>query len=155
MGDGDSQIMRQPPRDPKEPILTSQHWLAIGAYGVIITMSVLGSLVLSLTWADMKEQQAVTVSFLTLAFVQLWHVFNMRDKGSGFILNDISRNPFIWGALGLCILLLVAAVYIPVFANVLHVVNPGKEGWMLILVMSGVPFIIGQIAKFVNIKSSA
>ena len=155
VGDGDSQIMRQPPRDPKEPILTSQHWLAIGAYGVIITMSVLGSLVLSLTWADMKEQQAVTVSFLTLAFVQLWHVFNMRDKGSGFILNDISRNPFIWGALGLCILLLLAAVYIPVFANVLHVVNPGKEGWMLILVMSGIPFIIGQIAKFVNIKSSA
>jgi Ca2+-transporting ATPase len=103
----------------------------------------------------MKEQQAVTVSFLTLAFVQLWHVFNMRDKGSGFILNDISRNPFIWGALGLCILLLLAAVYVPVFANVLHVVNPGKEGWTLILVMSGIPFIIGQIANFVNIKSSA
>ncbi len=147
VGEGDTQTMKKPPRDPKEPILTSQNWLAIGGYGVMMTLSVIGALMIALIWLGMEEQQAVSVSFLTLAFVQLWHVFNMRDRGSGFIRNDITRNPFIWGALGLCIVLLLAAVYTPVFARVLRVVDPGKEGWILVLVMSSIPCLIGGVLK--------
>ena len=147
VGEGDTQTMKKPPRDPKEPILTSQNWLAIGGYGVMMTLSVIGALMIALIWVGMEEEQAVSVSFLTLAFVQLWHVFNMRDMGSGFIRNDITRNPFIWGALGLCIVLLLAAVYIPAFARVLRVVEPGKEGWILVLVMSSIPCLIGGVIK--------
>jgi Ca2+-transporting ATPase len=147
MGEGDHQIMKQPPRNPHESIVTSRHWLAIGGYGLTITVSVLGALVIALMWLGMQETQAVTVSFLTLAFTQLWHVFNMRNRGSSFLRNDITKNPFIWGALGLCILLLLATVYVPVFANVLSLTHPGKEGWVLVLVMSSIPWLIGQIAK--------
>ena len=92
-----------------------------------------------------EEEKAVTVSFLTLAFAQLWHVFNMRDKNSSIFDNAIVRNPFVWGALGLCTLLLAATVYIPILADVLHVVNPGTTGWLLILSMSLLPMIVGQI----------
>ena len=69
----------------------------------------------------------MTVSFLTLAFAQLWHVFNMRDKNSGFFNNAIVRNPFVWGALVLCSLLLAATVYVPLLAEVLNVANPGAK----------------------------
>jgi Ca2+-transporting ATPase len=150
VGEGDPQIMKQPPRDPKEPILTVRDWLAISGYGVMMTVSVLGALMVALIWLGMEEQRAVSVSFLTLAFVQLWHVFNMRDTGSGFIRNDITRNPFVWGALGLCTVLLLAAVYIPPFAQVLRVVHPGKEGWILILVMSSIPCVIGGVLKSIT-----
>jgi Ca2+-transporting ATPase len=147
VGEGDPQTMKQPPRDSKEPILSSQHWLAIGGYGAMITASVLGALMVALIWLGMDERQAVSVSFLTLAFAQLWHVFNMRDSGSTLLKNDIVRNPFIWGALGLCTVLLLAAVYIPAFAQVLRVVDPGKEGWILIIVMSIMPIVVGQSLK--------
>jgi Ca2+-transporting ATPase len=144
--------MRYSPRNPKESILTPRHWLEIGGYGLIITLSVIGSLLIALKWLQMEEQRAVTVSFLTLAFVQLWHVFNMREKGSAFLRNDITRNSFVWSALGLCIVLLLAAVYLPGFADVLHVVHPEKEGWMLVLVMSSTPLAVGQILKFLRSK---
>lgn len=147
MGEGDKQIMRYPPRNPKESILTPWHWLEIGGYGLIITLCVIGALLVALKWLQMEEQRAVTVSFLTLAFVQLWHVFNMREKGSAFLRNDITRNSFVWSALGLCIVLLLAAVYLPGFADVLHVVHPEKEGWILVLVMSSIPWVVGQILK--------
>lgn len=147
VGEGDPQIMKIPPRDPKEPIIYSRHWLAISGYGLIMTLSVLGALLLALKWLDMEARQAVSVSFLTLAFVQLWHVFNMRDTGSGIFKNDITRNAYVWGALGLCIFLILCAVYIPSFADVLKVVDPGKEGWILVIVMSLLPLIIGQIHK--------
>ena len=38
----------------------------------------LTSLVLALELLELAGNEAVTVSFLTLAFAQLWHVFNMR-----------------------------------------------------------------------------
>ena len=71
--------------------------------------------------------------------------FNMRDKNSGFFNNSIVRNPFIWGALVLCSLLLAATVYVPLLAKVLNVADPGANDWMLILIMSMVPMVVGQI----------
>jgi Ca2+-transporting ATPase len=49
------------------------------------------------------EARAVTLSFLSLVLAQLWHVFNMRDRGTHLIRNDITRNPYVWGALALCV----------------------------------------------------
>ena len=55
----------------------------------------------------------MTVTFLTVAFAQLWHVFNMRHPTSGLLRNEITRNPWIWAALALCAGLLVTAAYVP------------------------------------------
>jgi Ca2+-transporting ATPase len=100
---------------------------------------------LALNWLNLQGREPVTVSFLTLAFAQLWHAFNMRDPGSRLLRNDITTNPFLWGALALCILLLLAAVYLPGLAGVLKVVRPSREGWLLVLGMSFIPLAAGQM----------
>ena len=147
VGEGDNQTMKERPRGLKEPIITARGWYSITGYGFIITVAVFGALIIALEFFKMKESQAVTVSFLTLAFGQIFHVFNMRDRGSGLLINDITRNLYVWIAIVLCTILILAAVYIPVFADVLSVVHPGKEGWILIILMSILPLIIGQIHK--------
>ena len=93
----------------------------------------------------MNEKEAVTISFLTLAFAQLWHVFNMRDRSSGVFSNAVVRNPFIWGALALCTVLLLLTVYVPLLADILKIANPGFAGWMLIAGFSFLPLIVGQV----------
>ena len=150
VGEGDPHLMERPPRDPEEPILTRQHWLSIVGYSAVITVAVLGALALAMLWLGMEQSEAVTVSFLTLAFAQLWHVFNMRDRDSGFIRNDITQNRWVWGALALCSGLLLLAVYVPGLANLMKVRNPGAEGWGLILGMSFVPWAVGQILKEID-----
>jgi Ca2+-transporting ATPase len=144
-GEGAPGIMEQPPRDSKEPIMTRSHWLAVMGYGTLITMSVLGALALAVFWLNMEQSRAVTVSFLTLAFAQLWHVFNMRDSQSGFLRNDITRNRLVWGALLLCTALLLMTVYVPGLSHVLKVANPGLAGWIVVLVMSLLPVVISGI----------
>jgi Ca2+-transporting ATPase len=139
-------IMKEPPRKKADPIMNTGRWYSVAIYGFIITVAVLGAMAIALYYLGMDEKSAVTVSFLTLAFAQLWHVFNMRDKNSRFFNNAIIRNPFIWGALALCSLLLAATVYVPLLAEVLGVANPGIHGWMLILIMSLLPMVVGQIA---------
>jgi len=147
VGEGDPAIMERSPRDPDEPIMTRRHWLAMAGYGLTITLSVFGALLLAFNWLGMGTKQAVTVSFLTLAFAQLWHVFNMRERGSSLLRNDITGNPFVWGALVLCTGLLLAAVYVPGLADVLRVADPGTRGWAVVISMSLVPWAIGQILK--------
>jgi Ca2+-transporting ATPase len=143
----DPVVMTRPPRNPQEPIVAFGEWLAIGGYGFAITVSVLAALALALLSCGMPERQAVTVSFLTLAFAQLWHVFNMRAHTSSFFRNEITSNAFVWGALGLCSGLLLIAVYVPVLSKVLKLEYPGLKGWMLVIVLSLVPYAIGQVVK--------
>jgi P-type Ca2+ transporter type 2C len=143
-GEGDPGVMKRQPRDPSEPILTRGHWLAVGGYGMVITAAVLGALAVAQYVLDLPIEESVTMSFVTLAFAQLWHVFNMRDLGSGPLANDIVKNPFIWGALALCTGLLVAAVYLPGLSTVLKTEPLTLREWSWALAMSTLPWLLGH-----------
>jgi len=64
--------------------------------------------------------------------------------------NDIVRNGWIWGAIALCILLLLASVYLPVLSGVLKTESPGVDGWTLVIALSLLPMIIGQTIGLVQ-----
>lgn len=147
VGPGSGREMERPPRDPREPIMTRKHWRAMGIFGAVIGLPVLGSFALSLNVWGMSTEEAVTLSFLSVAFARLWHVFNMREADSGFLRNQVTSNPWVWGALGLCVGLLLLAVYLPPLAGVLDVVTPSARGWGIILVTSLVPLVLGQTLK--------
>lgn len=148
---GDPSVMEHPPREKSESVLTRPHWLSIGGYSAVITLAVLSGFTLADEWLGMSTSGAVTVSFLTLALAQLWHVFNMRDRGSSLLRNDIVRSPYIWGALVLCVGLLLMAVYVPVFAGLLELEDPGIEGWGFVLGLSLIPLLVGQLLKHVQL----
>ncbi|SMO63442.1 cation-translocating P-type ATPase [Fodinibius sediminis] len=155
VGEGEAGIMQQPPREAKESILTNRHWLGIAGYGLVITASVLGALYIGLHLLHLDAARAVTLSFLTLAFAQLWHVFNMRSRKSGIFRNMITANPWIQGALLLCVILILGALYIPPVAEILKVHPPDTIGWSVVIGMSLVPLFIGQAYKEIASKFSA
>jgi Ca2+-transporting ATPase len=144
-GESNPGIMKQPPRDKHTPILTKEHWIYVTGYGAMITCAVLGAMLISLYVLDLPERESVTISFLTLAFAQLWHVFNMRERSSSMFNNAIIRNPFIWGALALCTVLLLLTLYVPILSSVLKVANPGFQGMALMFGMSLLPLVAGQL----------
>ncbi|MFW5721689.1 MAG: cation-translocating P-type ATPase [Desulfohalobiaceae bacterium] len=147
VGRGEHAVMDMPPRPPGEPVVPTALWGMIGAYGVLIAATVLTGFWVALEHMELPKERAVTISFLTLAFTRTWHVFNMRDFGSNPFLNDVTRNPFVWGAVVLSAGLLLLAVYLPPLAMVLDMVPPGFGEWLLILGLSLVPFGIVQTAK--------
>jgi Ca2+-transporting ATPase len=152
VGRGDPGIMKAMPRSSDEPILPRGRWLAIFGYGMLLTFSVLLAFGLAFKLpgpeTDLeREELAVTISFLTLAFAQLWHIFNMRAAKTSVLSNDVTSNRFVWGALGLCTALLILVVYVPFMANVLKLSNPGWAGWLLVLAASSLTCIIGQLRR--------
>jgi P-type Ca2+ transporter type 2C len=145
VGPGDPALMRQPPRAASEPVLTRRHWLAIAAYGVLITASVLAAFGTAIVVLELDPAAAVSVSFLTLALAQILHVFNMREPSSGVLRNDVTRNRWVWGACALCIALLVAAMGIAPLARLLAVETPRGIAWAVVVAGACAPLLIGQI----------
>ena len=150
VGPGSGSEMKQPPRDPGEPVLTRRHWTEITGFAVVIASCVLGGLLLAQRWLGLPDAAAITVSFLTIAFGKLWFTFTLRDPDSGIVRNEITRNPWVWGALVLCVGLLLAAVYLPGLSGLLQTRRLGSSAWGLVLGMSLVPFAVGQALRFVQ-----
>jgi len=146
VGEGDPAVMRRAPRDPRERVLEARHWRAIALYGALLTAAVLGALAFALRVLGASHHEAVTISFLTLAFGQLWHVFDMRDVRAPIFRNAITRNPWVWAALALCSGLLLAALYVPPLAALLEVVAPTRAGWCVIAAASVAPTALAQVA---------
>ena len=144
---GDAAILNRKPRDPKKPILTRALWIVIVGNGLSITAATLGALYLAIKWLGLSVDAAVTVSFLTIAFAQLLNVFNMRDPRAHLFKNDIVENPFVWAAIVFCTLLLLFVAYFPPVAGVLHLEPPDGNSWTVILMMSTLPVLVGQIGK--------
>ncbi|HMB47513.1 MAG TPA: cation-translocating P-type ATPase C-terminal domain-containing protein, partial [Afifellaceae bacterium] len=131
-----------------EPILARRHWVTIVLFGGLITAATLAALSAALFWLDLPVADAVSVSFLTLASAQLWHVVNMRDLTTPLWNNDVVRNPYIWAATAICIALLAAAVSIPPLASVLGITGIDARGWLLVLVAGGAPVLAVETARF-------
>jgi len=138
------QVMTVPPRPSSEAIITRSHWYAILAYGLLICLPTLLGFLIARRGDGADGSYAVTVSFLTLALARTWHVFNMRGSVSGMWVNEVTRNVYVWGAVGISLTLLVAAPYVAPLATILGIRPPGMAGWSLILPLSLVPLAVAQ-----------
>jgi Ca2+-transporting ATPase len=144
-GEGEDDVLRHPPRDPREPLLGKPQWWFIAVYGAILTASTLASLLIGHYELGLHGDGLVTVSFLALAFAQLFHVFNMRGQRSGLFVNAVTRNPYVWLACALCASLLLLAVYAPPLAGPLRLEAPNVGGWSLVIATSIAPLLLGTI----------
>lgn len=146
MGEGERDVLKRPPRAPKEPILGHRQWTTIVLESVALAAGAFAALGLALS-AGWTGEAVVTTTFLTTAFAQLWHVFDMRSSRSGLVANEVTRNPWIWAAVGLCSALLAVPPYWPLGAEVLHVTPPTAAMWTIIVGCSLAPTLLIQFSR--------
>jgi len=145
-GNGSDKEMQRPPRDPREPVVSRNHWIGIVLFGMLIAVSVFIAYMSASRVLGLTQSESVTVSFIALSFAQLWHVFNIRLSSTGLINNPVTRNPLVWIAVAGCMLLVVIAVFTPGLSDFLHLVNPGLSGWILASTLALIPLVVGQVA---------
>jgi Ca2+-transporting ATPase len=68
----------------------------------------------------------------------------MRQPRSGILVNEVTRNPWLWGSLVLCTLLLAAPPYFAPLAHVLHLAPPTPAMWTVIFGLSAAPLLVTQ-----------
>ncbi len=147
VGAGDPTVLQRPPRNPGKPILTRSVWGLIIFTGLAITAATLTGFMLAQSWLGLDGDTAVTVSFLILAFAQLWNVFCMRDPRVPWLEGDIVRNPYVWAALAGCGVLLLVVVHVPLLAETLHLTRLAPETWAMVAALSLFPLLATEAGK--------
>ncbi len=129
MEPADSGLLKQPPRNPKEGILTKNFTLQLLGYGTLIAIVSMTAFYLGL---ETNPATASTMAFATLTLARLFHGFNCRSN-LPLIKLGLTSNIWSLGAFGLGTLLLVAVLTIQVFSRLFLVANLSVEqmGWIL------------------------
>ena len=142
----ESDVMRRPPRDPSEALLSRPFARRIAAYGALMAMAVFAVVGWSRN-AGISAERALTMNFLTLAFAQLMHVGNARAAHSIFSLRREKVNLYAVAAVAGVALIQVAAVHVDVWASALHLTPLAPSEWGIVVAASLVPAVAGQLAR--------
>ena len=118
---------------------------SIAFYGALITTVTLTAFIWTL--AGSEPDKAATMSFLTLALAQVFHLGNARSTQPVTSVAAILRNRYALGAVALTILLQIVALYLPVLARVLGTQPLGPRDWLVALALGGIPAIVGQLLR--------
>ncbi len=140
LGKGEEDIMDRPPRDPGRPVLEQKDWGNIIAYGLGISMAVLGSVIYGYYVAGLSPESINNLAFYTLVVAQLAHVFNIPGSGSSFFRNEVIRNPYVWGAILLSLGITTLAYVVPAMARVLGLAHISP-----MLFMASIGFGLGSL----------
>jgi P-type Ca2+ transporter type 2C len=140
--------MRRPPRDPDQTILSPRFLRSIIAYAALITAATLVAYIWGLRGGD--PARAVTISFMTLALAQLFHLGNARSREPVLTWRRITANPWALGAVPLVVGLQLLAVYWAPLSEVLRTVRLDAADWLTVLALAALPAVTGQGAELVQ-----
>lgn len=144
---GEEDIMDQPPRDPDEPILDKHSAILIGLQSVAITIATLGAYFYGLKHYGTDINGARTVAFATLILSELLRSYSVRStKHTVFHIGIFSNKKLVIGTAISTILMLIV-IYIPGLNDLFYTVPLGLKEWSVILPLSFLPFIVGELRK--------
>lgn len=117
MEEAEADVMRRPPRDRRESIFSDNLGFDIAFQGLIIAAVTVFSYFVGIrmqtgAWAIARSEAGMTMAFLTLSMIEIFHAFNMRSRiASVFSLKR--QNGLLWLTLAFVLLITAAVVFVP------------------------------------------
>ncbi|GIV96897.1 MAG: haloacid dehalogenase [Herpetosiphonaceae bacterium] len=149
----DPAVMKTPPRPRERGVLTPRMWLGIGQIGLIMAAGTLlvldGALPGGLIAGTGDLRYARTLAFTTLVLFQLFNVFNARsDEYSAF--RDLFRNPWLWGAILLSLILHIAVIYVPFLQRAFDTTGLSLTDWLFAAAVASSVLWLREVSKRVT-----
>ena len=145
-------LMEEPPRDPKESIISGDVRTNLISQSIFITLAVLGAYIVGLKWIFPDSiEGAHTMVFATLITSELLRAFSVRS--TKFTLKELgfTSNSYLIKAVILSFALLLVVMYVPILRDLFEVVSLTWE-WIPVLALSLIPLVFGEIAKVIRRK---
>jgi len=144
---GDPDIMDQPPRPPKEPVINRPMLRGIVLVSLSLTAVVLAAFLIGMKWGNGDLTLARTMAFVALALGELPLAYTIRSERYPLLRLGVFSNPYMQYAVGASVVLLLAAVYLPFLQPVFDTVPLGWREWEVILPLIFVPAVVSEINK--------
>ncbi|MGI6755996.1 MAG: cation-translocating P-type ATPase [Atopobiaceae bacterium] len=145
-------IMKRKPRDSHDGIFAGGMGLDCVVQGALIALLTLVSFwigfkaeypaagIAELLASPSMGHEGMTMAFLTLSMVEMFHSFNMRSRRQS-LLSLHSHNKWLWGAFGVSLLLTFLVIEVPFLATAFGFaeLDPIHYGIAMVLAMSIIP----------------
>ena len=147
-------IMENPPRNPKDKILTNDTMKGIAFSGIIMGIIAYGAFLFSyLNNQNMPHQyeKAITITFISVIFGQFANLLSRRTY-------DIAIGKYLFSNINLLLAILfsvsciILIVYVPVFNLYFHTSPLTVADWILPIGTGIICLIIYEVKKFLNLK---
>ena len=139
----DDSLLNQPPRDPKQGILTRSFLMRLAGYGALIAVATMTAFYVGM---QTGTQTAVTMAFATLTLARLFHGFNCRGRES-IVKLGLTTNKWTIGAFVLGVVLLAAVLFLPFMGKLFMVVPLTLAQIGMIVLLAFLPTVLIQLFK--------
>jgi Ca2+-transporting ATPase len=150
MEPADPDVMRRAPRDPQEAILSRRFAVSIAAFAVLLTAVTIAGFMIGLEGSDTATPRAMTMSFMTLALAQTFHLVNARGRTRATGVRSLMTNRYAIGAIVLVVALQVIALHTPPLADLLGVQPLSVSDWGIVVALAFIPVAVGQLTRIVD-----
>jgi len=147
LGKGNDLIMKIPPRNPQEPIITKRDWFTINTYALLLALPIMLASWYCSYYLNYEAQICNNITFFSLALSQLWHVLNLSSIKISFFNNEITRNKFTWAAMILCLAIMAVFYFITPLNKTLGLQMLSINTWLIIAATSIAPVFLIQLFK--------
>ena len=159
-------IMKKRPNKEKGIFVKSRLW-RVAYQGVMIGLITLAAFIIGLATpdsilpqveglsnAEVKVEIGQTMAFVTLAFAELVHVFNVRNPKKSIFKTHPFKNKMLLLALGVSALLMIVILAVPGLREVFSIpVLPAQDIFeMILLILS--PIVIVEIMKLIKLNGN-
>jgi len=147
MGKGNELTMKNPPRNPAQAIIVKSVWIDIVVYALLMALPIILVSWYCSKYLKYESEICNNIAFFSLALSQLWHVFNLSSRKISFTNNEVTRNPFVWYALILCIVIMAVFYIVAPLNEILGLQLLNTTIWLIIIGTSFTPVLLIQLLK--------
>ena len=117
MEEAEKDVMERPPRSRKESIFADGLGFDIAFQGLVIAAMTVFSYFTGIrlesgAWAIAESPAGMTMAFLTLSMIEIFHSFNMRSRTAS-LFSLKKQNLWLWGTLAFSLLITAAVIFVP------------------------------------------
>ncbi|MBM4268914.1 MAG: cation-translocating P-type ATPase, partial [Deltaproteobacteria bacterium] len=143
-------VMARPPRRIGDRVIDGEMWIGVLTTGLTMAAITLMTIDLylpgGLIEGDRDLRNARTAGFTTLVFAQLFNCFNARSEATSAF-RHVLANPWLWGAIGVSLLLQVAVVHLRVLNVAFGTVALDLSQWLVCAAMASAVLWLSEARK--------
>ena len=144
-------LMRRPPRPPRQSIFTRPVLRFLGVAGVWTGLVTLGVFIWALeTGRPLVEAQGLT--FVTLILIELFNAFNSRSPEQSLFKVGLFSNRWLLLAIAWELTLMSVIVYTPFLQGPFHTFSLGLRDWGVVLLASASILGVVELMKFLGLR---
>ncbi|MBH9971252.1 cation-translocating P-type ATPase [Bifidobacterium sp. W8109] len=155
-------LMDRPPRSVNDRVIDRDMWVDIIYIGLVMAAVTLIGMDMHLSgglFTDRSVQaigheaqirEARTMGFTILVFAQLFNALASRSsRKSAF--QGLFSNPWLWGAIGVSIMLQLLVIYVPFLGEAFGTVPLQPQAWLECIALASLVLVASELRKLFNL----